>query len=234
MLAACPRIYVECLEDTNAYAHGQWIEVTTLDVVEGAIQQILAECRKPTVIRRKTKCPTCTTISYRTLSTYDRIGIAGASEDPGECDTCKNDGTVQYLRWDGEPYPSADRWIVYDYCEFGAAHLGEHPNLASLVELADLIRRHGTRAGDLYEAMDESIELTSIALLDCYEGEFASLEAYGRNFLRQSSFFNSLWRPEALEKCVDFKQYAKTLIETGDKIVIEQDGRILVFHSPCR
>lgn len=200
-----PRIYVACLASyNNGVLHGRWIDLDGLDVddVQNEIAEMLRESRYPNV---RVQCPEC-----------EGDGLDPERKVP-ECETCDGAGQV----------PSAEEYAVHDYDELPSS-FGEHPDLAELIEYAEMIDKHGDAwAAYVQHCDDIGGDPSERHFEDCQAGEATSEEDWIEQFLDDTGVLSQV--PENLRCYFDSEQYLRDMKLNGDVDFVEYEGTTYAF-----
>jgi len=203
-----PRTYVACLASyNNGVLHGRWIDLDGLDVddVRDEIAEMLRESKYPNVM---VACPSCTDIRH----------TDGSVAEPVSCPTCDGLGRV----------PSAEEYAIHDYDELPSS-FGEHPNLAELIEYAEMIDKHGAAwaayveyCGDIGEDSHSERHFE-----DCRAGEADSEEDWIEQYLDDTGVLSEV--PENLRHYFDSEKYLRDMKLNGDVDFVEHEGTTYAF-----
>lgn len=214
------RIYVACLASYNAgILHGEWIDVTNVDTINAEIAKILRTSTQPNVFRQDYRCTGCNIDFTRQV---DGPGDLTADTRCPECDVSVDVKVV------GAAYTSAEEWAVHDTEGFGKIQLGEHPDLETLVSLAEKIAEHDGpflawadyQGNDLQRAIDTFNE--------AYRGTYASAADYAEEFMKDAG----AEIPENLAAYIDYERMAKDWDLGGDIITIDHGhSEVFIFDG---
>ena len=200
------RIYVACLASyNNGVLHGRWIDLAGLDVddVQGEIAEMLRESKYPNVM---VECPDC-------AHSDGRLSEAVKAE----CLTCGGLGRV----------PSAEEYAVHDYDELPSS-FGEHPNLAELLEYAEMIDKHGDAwAAYVQHCDDIGGDPSERHFDDCRAGEADSEEDWIEQYLDDTGVLSEV--PENLRHYFDSEKYLRDMKLNGDVDFVEYEGTTYAF-----
>lgn len=203
-----PRIYVACLASyNNGVLHGRWIDLAGLDVdgVQDEIAEMLRESKYPNVM---VACPEC-----------DGPADPAHKEDVGAwvCPSCEGLGRV----------PSAEEYAVHDYDELPSS-FGEYPNLAEVVEYAEMIDEHGDAwAAYVEHCHDIGGDPEARHFEDCRAGEADSELEWVEQFLDDTGVLSEV--PENLRSYFDTEKYLRDMKLNGDVDFVEHAGTTYAF-----
>jgi antirestriction protein len=138
-----------------------------------------------------------------------------------KCDHC--DGT-------GEA-PTAEEWAVHDYEGFGPIKLGEHPDLDTVAEVAEVaaaLDEHGEAYAVWYS--NESRDGAEVdTFQEQYRGTYRTLGDWAEEFLEETGSLADV--PASLRNYIDFDAWARDAEMSGDIWSVDGGDGVYVFDN---
>ena len=113
------------------------------------------------------------------------------------------------------PEPNAEEYAIHDYDDFAGYRISEYESLQTVHEVALLIEEHGELGAKLLDYYAEIADAQK-AITEQYQGVFASLEDYARQFTESCGEV----LPN-LEYYIDYKRMGRDFEMSGDIIAFE-------------
>lgn len=127
----------------------------------------------------------------------------------------------------------AEEWAIHDFEGFGRVGLGEYTDIGTVLELADLIREHGSVFPALVEYVGgiDNLAEAERYMQEGYCGEFASVRDYVEDML-DDCYGDAIGRlPDFIRYHIDYSGIAHDLECGGDIFTLEVAHSVHVFNS---
>jgi antirestriction protein len=126
------------------------------------------------------------------------------------------------------PEPGAEEWAIHDHDNFQGISISESQSVATVVEIAELLREHDTAGAVAYNYFND-LDDARKALADNYYGEWSSLADWAEEYLSDTGGLENV--PESLRAYIDFERWAKDMEMGGDIFSVEVDGKLHIFSN---
>lgn len=123
------------------------------------------------------------------------------------------------------PQPGAEEWAIFDHEGFHGLSPGENPDLGKLVELVELLVKHGAAFAGYVNMVGEDYA-TANEFRETFIGEYASEVAYAEELADETGNLS-----EFAQKHFDYKSYAHELFIDSVFSTGNPTGGVFVYHK---